>query len=134
YPLVEAFDPGLTLPRSWEWNLATEKAIAGRQVVSATYVGQNGFSLLRQEAEYRPNPDFSSDFLLTGNDARANYNALQLQYRRQVAGPLQALANYTWSHSLDNASNDVVAGFSSNVISGASDYASSDTDVRSSFS
>jgi hypothetical protein len=134
YPLVEAFDPALTLPHSWEWNLALEKSFAGSQVVSATYVGQHGASLLRQQAQYQPNPDFTSDFLLTGNFAWANYNALQLQYRRQVAGPLQALVNYTWSHSLDNASNDVVAGFSGNVISGASDYAASDTDVRSSFS
>jgi hypothetical protein len=42
--------------------------------------------------------------------------------------------NYTWAHSLDNASNDVVAGLSNAVISGASDHASSDFDVRHSFS
>jgi hypothetical protein len=132
YPTVEAFDPALALPRSWEWNLAMEKSL-GHQVVTATYVGQHGASLLRQQAQYQPNSNFTSDFLLNGNFAWANYNALQLQYRRQ-AGPLQALANYTWSHSLDNASNDVVAGFSGNVISAATDYASSDTDVRSSFS
>lgn len=134
YPAVEAFDPTLTLPRSWEWNLALEKSLAGRQVVSATYVGQHGASLLRERAQFQPNPRFASDFLLTGNDAWANYNALELQYRRQVKGPLQALVNYTWSHSLDNASNDVIAGFAGNVISGASDYASSENDVRSSFS
>lgn len=134
YPVVEAFDPALVLPRSSEWNLALEKSISGRQVVSATYVGQHGASLLRQLAQYRPNPNFSSEFLLNGNFAWANYHALQLQYRRQIAGSLQALVNYSWSHSLDNASNDVIAGFSGNVISGVSDYASSDTDVRSSFS
>ena len=134
YPVVEAFAPTLALPRSWEWNLAVEKSIANSQVVTATYVGQHGASLLRQQAQYQPNPDFLSDFLLNGNFAWSNYNALELQYRRQVTGPLQALLNYTWSHSLDNASNDVVAGFSGNVISGAADYASSNTDVRSSFS
>jgi len=47
---------------------------------------------------------------------------------------MQALLNYTWSHSLDNASSDVAVGLSNTVISAASDYASSDFDVRQSFS
>jgi hypothetical protein len=42
--------------------------------------------------------------------------------------------NYTYSHSLDNASNDVIAGLSNTVISAANDYASSDFDARHSFS
>jgi hypothetical protein len=134
YPVVEAFSPTLRLPRSWEWNTAIEKSIGDRQVVTGTYVGQHGDSLLRQQAQYQPNPNFASDFLLTGNTAWSNYNALQLQYRRPFSGGLQALVGYTWSHSLDNASDDVIAGFSGNVISAASDYASSSSDVRSSLS
>ena len=47
---------------------------------------------------------------------------------------MQALLNYSFSHSLDNASNDVVAGVSNTVISAANDYASSDFDARHSFS
>jgi hypothetical protein len=47
---------------------------------------------------------------------------------------LQALVNYTWSHSLDNASNDVVREVSSTVVSASKDYASSDFDARHSFS
>jgi len=47
---------------------------------------------------------------------------------------LNSQVNYTWSHSLDNASNDVVPGFSNTVFSAASDYASSNFDVRHSFS
>ena len=134
YPLVNAFSPGLELPRSWEWNVAVEKAFVEHQIVTATYVGQHGQNLLRQEAEYKPNPSFSSAFLLTDNSAWSNYNALQLQYRVSVANRLQALVNYTWSRSLDNSSSDVVAGASNTVISAASDYASSDFDVRQSFS
>ena len=134
YPLVNAFSPNLELPRSWEWNFAMEKAFSGHQIVTATYVGQHGQDLLRQEAEYRPNPSFSSAFLLTDNSAWSNYNALELQYRASLSGRLQALVNYTWSHSLDNSSSDVVAGASNTVISAADDYASSDFDVRQSFS
>lgn len=134
YDFTAGFTPNLKLPRSYQWNLALEKSFGRKQAVSATYVGQAGRDLLRQEALFQPNPNFSSEFLLTQNDARSNYNALQLQYRRSLSQHVQGLLNYTWSHSLDNASNDVVAGISNTVISGASDYASSDFDVRHSFS
>jgi len=111
-----------------------EKSFGSTQVISATYVGQAGRDLLRQEALYQPNANFLGEFLLNENDARSNYNALQVQYRRRLSAGLQALLNYTWSHSLDNVSNDVVTGQSNTVISAASDYASSDFDVRQSFS
>jgi hypothetical protein len=42
--------------------------------------------------------------------------------------------NYTWSHSLDSASDDIVNAVSNTVISAANDYASSSFDVRQSFS
>jgi hypothetical protein len=134
YLSVAGFSPDLALPRSYQWNVALEKSLGGTQVVSATYVGQAGRDLLRQKALFQPNSDFASDFLLTENDARSNYNALQVQYRRPVASGLQALFNYTWSHSLDNASDDVTIALSNTIISGENDYASSGFDVRHSLS
>ncbi len=136
YPSLDSFgfDPNLKLPRSYQWNVALEKSFGGRQAISATYVGQAGRDLLRQEALYLPNANFQGGFHLTRNDARSNYNAFQVQYRRPLSSRVQALLNYTYSHSLDNASNDVIAGLSNTVISAANDYASSDFDVRHSFS
>jgi hypothetical protein len=131
---VEAFAPNLNLPRSYQWNVALEKSFGGRQAVTLTYVGQTGRDLLRQQALFMPNPNFSSDFVSTQNDARSNYDALQVQYQRPVSARLQAILNYTWSHSLDNSSNDAVALLSHTTISGAKDYGSSDFDVRHSFS
>ncbi len=131
---VIGFSPDLKLPRSYQWNVALEKSFGNQQVLTATYVGQAGRDLLRQEAFYKPNSNFSGDFRVTLNDAHSNYNALQLQYRRPLASGLQALLNYTWAHSLDNASNDIVNAISNTVISAANDYASSDFDVRQSFS
>lgn len=131
---VVGYSPDLKLPRSYQWNVAVEKSFGGRQAISATYVGQAGRNLLRQEALFQPNSNFAGDFLLWREDAFSNYNALQLQYRRPLSSRLQALLNYTWSHSLDNASNDVVAGLSNTVISANSDYTSSDFDARQSFS
>ena len=132
--LTVGFRPDLKLPRSYQWNAALEKSFEGSQAISLTYVGQAGREQLRREALFKPNPSFAGDFLLTLNNAESNYNALQLQYRRPLSGSVQLLLNYTWSHSLDNASDDVVAGLGNTVISAANDYASSSFDVRHSFS
>jgi hypothetical protein len=131
---TQGFAPGLKVPRSYQWNVALEKSFGGQQALSLTYMGQAGRDLLRQEGISNPNANFLGSFVLTQNDARSNYNALQVQYRRPIAGRFQALLNYTWSHSLDNSSNDVVEAVSSAVVSAANDYASSDFDVRNSFS
>lgn len=132
--VITAFTPDLQLPRSYQWNVALEKSFGTKQVVSATYVGQAGRRLLRQEVLTPPNDNFLYPFEVTLNDSFSNYHALQIQYRRPLASGLQALLNYTWSHSLDNASDDIALALSNTVISGASDYASSGFDVRHSFS
>jgi hypothetical protein len=131
--LIFAFSPGLDLPRSYQWNLALEKSFLGKQAVSVTYVGQAGRDLLRRSALFRPNSNFTSLFFATANDARSNYNALQVQYRRPLSGSVQALLSYTYSHSLDNNSSDSVVGLSNTVISAGNDYASSDFDTRHNF-
>jgi hypothetical protein len=132
FPGAFGTSPNLKLPRSYQWNVALEKSLPANQVVTATYVGQAGRDLLRDTGYFRPNPNFTSSFFLTTNGAFSNYEALQLQYRKLVSSRLQGIVNYTLSHSLDNSSSDVVSG--ANAISAAGDYASSDFDVRQSFS
>lgn len=133
YPGAYGFSPNLVLPRSYEWNVALEKSLSTDQALSITYVGQAGRKLLRDVGYFQPNSNFQSYFYLTENNARSNYSAAELQYRRTLATRLKALASYTWSHSLDNSSSDVVSG-TNTVISAAKDYASSDFDVRQSLS
>jgi hypothetical protein len=134
FPFSEGFVNDLQVPRSYQWNVALEKSLGENQVLSATYVGQAGRRLFRQEGFFQPNANFSTNFLLTENTAQSNYHALQLQYRRPLSARIQALLNYTWSHSLDNSSDDSVSAYSHTVISAASDYANSTFDVRHSFS
>jgi len=131
---VQGFSPNLRLPRSYQWNVAIEKSFAGQQALAITYVGQAGRNLLRQEGLFQPNPNFLGAFLLTGNDARSNYNALQVQYRKPFSSRIQALLNYSYSHSLDSSSNDTIAAISNTVISSANDYGSSSFDSRHIFS
>lgn len=132
--IVNAISPNLKLPRSYQWNVAVEKSFRDAQAVTVTYVGQAGRDLLRTEGLGMPNPNFTGTFYLTNNSASADYQALEVQYRRPLAHGVQALLNYTFSHSLDNASNDTIDFVSSSVISAANDRASSDFDVRHSFS
>lgn len=135
YPVVvEGFSPDLEMPRSYQWNLALEKSF-GKQILTATYLGQAGRRLLREEFELAPNANFSFLFDVTGNRDTSDYDALQLQFRRPLARGLQVLANYTWSHSFDSSSLDAAGDLpSSSVISPQSTRGSSDFDVRHNFS
>jgi hypothetical protein len=133
YGLVQAVDPHLKLPRSYQWNVALEKSF-GSNALTFTYVGQAGRDVLRNEATFMPNANFSSAFQLSTNDARSNYTALQVQYRRPLMNRVQALVNYTYSHSLDNASDDVVSSVPGTILSAQNDYASSNFNVRHNFS
>ena len=131
---AQGFSQNLKLPRSYQWNVAIEKSFGGQQALSVTYVGQAGRDLLRQEGLGQPNANFVGAFLLTNNSALSNYHALQIQYRKPFSSRIQVLVNYSYSHSLDSASNDSIAAISSSVISSANDYASSSFDARHVFS
>lgn len=132
--VVNAITPSLKLPKSYQWNVALDKSVFGNQAITVTYVGQAGRDLLRTEGLGAPNANFTGSFDLTNNTASSDYNAVQVQYRRPLTNRIQALASYTYSHSLDNASNDTLILLSNAVISAANDRASSDFDVRHSFS
>lgn len=102
---IVAFDPELQLPRTHQWNVALEKSLSSNQTVSFTYVGAVGSQLLREDVLLNPNQNFTI-VRVTRNVAHSNYNAFQLQYSRRFSKGLQALASYTGSRSLDNASSD----------------------------
>jgi Carboxypeptidase regulatory-like domain/TonB dependent receptor len=128
-------NPHLKLPYTEEWNVAIEQALGNQQSFSATYAGAVGRRLLQSSAGFPPAlpPSFTSVGLLD-NTATSDYHALQLQFRRQLSHGLQALASYSWAHSIDTASAASV-GNPANVLAGTSgDRASSDFDIRHSFS
>ena len=127
--LIFAFSPKLKLPRVYQFNLAVEQALGASQTVSATYLGAIGRRLLRGERIVNPNPTFSS-VNVTTNSATSDYHAMQLQFQRRLARGWQALASYTWSHSLDIASNDSVFSAPEARLDPQLDRASSDFDMR----
>jgi len=129
---IQVADPHLKLPRTYQWNVALEQSLARSQSISVTYVGAAGRDLLRVVNLDNPNPDFQL-VQLTNNTARSYYNALQLKFQRRWSRQLQAVASYTYSHSIDNASTDAFANYLNTP--GGGDYQSvdrgnSDFDIR----
>jgi hypothetical protein len=130
---LSAFDPDLTLPFTVEWNLSAEQALGQEQTVSATYVGATGKHLIQTALLIFPNPNFREASLVT-NSASSDYQALQLQFTRRLNHGIQALASYTWSHSIDDASAGSAFGNAANALVpgqiGFANRGASDFDVR----
>jgi carboxypeptidase family protein/TonB-dependent receptor-like protein len=127
---LTGFDPELKLPYSLQWNVALEQSLSDRQAMSASYLGAVGRRLIQEQAAFAPAGSLRLATVLGGH-ATSDYHALQLQFRRQVSRGLQALAFYSWSHSIDESSSST--GQLQNA-GGAFNRGPSDFDVRHSFS
>jgi len=147
YPLVaQAAAPNLTLPYTYEFNVAVQQALGSRQSVTITYVGAAGRRLigavsadavtklgdllLGVPAVTVPlSPTFRERLIVYGNYARSDYHALQIQFQRQFHEGLGATASYTLGHSMDDASNfNAGAAFPLSVNRSDSDF-----DIRHTF-
>lgn len=125
---LPAFNPNLDLPYTMQWSLALEQSLGTKESVTASYIGSIGRRLIQTTIDANPNPNISSAMLLS-NQGTSDYDALQLQFKRQLSRGLQALASYTWAHSIDTASdgfsapNSVsVSGYSVNANRGPSNF------------
>src|SRR4029079_15141490 len=97
---IQVADPHLSLPRSYQWNIALEQSMGSGQSISLTYIGAIGRDLLRVTNLFNANPNFP--FVnVTDNSATSDYHALQLKFQRRLSHGLQATASYAFSHSID---------------------------------
>lgn len=122
---IYAFPPHLQLPYTLEWSASIEQALGRAQALTLSYVGSNArklmnYSKLNLESL---NPNFGT-IIYINNGLTSNYQGLQVQFQRSMSHGLQALASYTWSHSLDYGSDDLEL----QVVRGNSDF-----DVRNNF-
>jgi len=106
-----------------DYNMAVEQAFTNNFVMTISYVGTGGRHLpisintnstnvllpSGTTQAYLPFPDFtgSSDVLYEGI---SKYNALQTKLEKRVSHGLSFSANYTWSHSLDDAAEPLGGG------------------------
>ena len=105
--LIFAYPQHLQAPYTLEWNASLEQALSDHQSLSISYVGSDGRRLLQQQQLYLTpsNPNFGTVYYVpTG--VTSNYQALQVKFQRAVGHGVQALAAYTWSHSIDFGSNN----------------------------
>ena len=138
------FEPDIKLPRTYQWNFSVEQSLGVNQTLTASYVAAVGRKLLRQDTIWGTqfggtlNPAVfpaTAQVQVSRNTATSDYHALQAQFQRRLTKGLQALASYSWAHSIDIASND---SFNVNTpaarIDPRTDRGPSDFDVRHSFS
>ncbi|WP_047496954.1 TonB-dependent receptor [Terriglobus sp. TAA 43] len=111
--VVTGFDPNLRLPFSYQYSAAVEQGIDNHTTFTLGYVGSSGHRLLTRYQYYPAslgNTNFSSGgllYLIKGS-ASSGYNSLQAKVQRSVRKGLQLLGSYTWSHSIDNASSNLI--------------------------
>jgi hypothetical protein len=122
---VVSFPEHLQLPYTLQWNVSLQQALGNSQAITFSYIGANARRLvqLQQRSIKAINPNFSTiEFVQPG--VTSNYQALQVAFQRTVSRGIQALASYTWSHSIDFGSSDSALP----AIRGNSDF-----DVRNNF-
>ena len=120
---VFAVDPNLRTPYIQNYNLNIQRELFRNGVLEVGYVGSHGTKLFRYRDINQPvNPSVSSarpfdngPFAPSGGTffyvnqlettAISNYNALQTSFSVRERRGFSAQINYTWSHSIDNASD-----------------------------
>ena len=132
FSTVRVFEPNFKLPLTAQWNVSVEQSLGASQTLSTSYVGAAGRRLLRSELLLNPNPNFQQVFVATDN-ASSDYHALQVQFQRRLSKRFQAMAAYTWSHSIDINSNDSFNNAPAERYDPRLDRGPSDFDVRHSF-
>ena len=111
---VDAVDPHLRLPVTYEWNAAFQRELSANQSITATYVGAYGQNLLRHDGIVPPGSVFaggSGYVLATHGNGYSHYNAMQLQFMRRMAHGLQAMVSYSLAKSKDLGSADIGSGY-----------------------
>ncbi len=107
YNFIYYPDNQIVPPSAIQWNVSLEQAVGEKQSVTIGYVASQGQKLTHYQRYNlsKINPLFV-DVYLYQNGPGSNYNSLQVKYQRQMVHGLQALASYTWAHTIDWASTD----------------------------
>jgi hypothetical protein len=137
YPRLFAYSDSYKLPYTLQYNVAIEQPLGRDNALSLTYVGANGRRLARIESlrsQVLQNPNFTRIDYVT-NRASSDYNGLQVQFKRRFAHGLQALLAYTWSKSLDTASDESITNLQAPSLKAdpSADRGPSSFDIRHGF-
>ncbi|HEY3039471.1 MAG TPA: TonB-dependent receptor [Pyrinomonadaceae bacterium] len=101
------------------WNFNLQQQLGNNSVLEVAYVGSKGTKLLTardinqpqptalpRALPFVPRPDPRFDDIdLLESRANSNYNSLQARFQQRLFRGLTSLVSYTWSKSIDDASN-----------------------------
>ncbi|MEG9437803.1 TonB-dependent receptor [Edaphobacter sp. HDX4] len=123
---VYGFPAHLQLPYTLQWSAAIEQGLGRSQSLTISYVAAAGRRLVGERLLIPGtlNPNLAATIYYFSGNLTSNYQSLQTRFQRSIAQGVQALASYTWSHSIDYGSTGQSLPFS---------RASSDYDLRNNF-
>jgi outer membrane receptor protein involved in Fe transport len=103
--VFSAPDPKLRLPYVHEMNVAFEQSLGTQQAVTLTYAGAIGRHLFVTDVfPAGSSTNLTNGYAVITNQGSSDYHSLQALFRRRLTHGLQAMASYTWSHSVDTGS------------------------------
>jgi hypothetical protein len=129
----------IKVPIYYKWSLEVQQALGWRTTLSLMYVGNHGTheeisngavnafccnaangSVIGALPSFANLPTTEPDMRFgqvtnVQNIANSNYNGLTASLNHSFAGGLQFQANYTWSHALDEISNNSLSPFGVNT-------------------
>jgi hypothetical protein len=130
--------PRPSIPYSMEWNFGIEQQLTQTLVLGAHYVGSGSRHQFLQPlansatvpgpgpiSARQPFPQYGGPIPWDYNEGTANYHALQVKLKQELAGGLYYLLSYTYGKSMDLAS-DPQADTITNFYNLAQDYGPSD--------
>jgi hypothetical protein len=110
-----AFDRDLRTAYLQHWNLNVQRQVGATRVLEVGYVGSKGTRLLTARDINQPRPSaaplnlrplpFFDDITMLESRGNSVYHSLQARFQQRLSRGVTALAAYTWSKSIDDASS-----------------------------
>ena len=148
-PLLFSVDPKLATPYMQQWHLSVQQELPGNSILEITYAGSKGTRLFTffngnqsaatadstiPNAPRRPVPSIDSAINWFRSSGKSNYHSLQVRAEKRFSGGISLLTTYTWSHSIDIASNANLGAQNNSDFRDfrfpQAEYGNSDFDVR----
>jgi hypothetical protein len=150
-PFLDVIDPHLKTPLMQQWHLSSEFELPLSTSLEISYAGSRGSRLYTfypsanqaapttdptiALAPRRPQPALGdTSVTLLRTDGTSRYNALQVHIEHRSDDGFSYLLSYTWSHSLDTASNASLPSQNNGAFRWTAhpewEYGNSDFDVR----
>ena len=153
-PNVDSYIGNFKTPRYQEYSLQIEQQLDDKSSFTLAYVGNHGINIpitnypnaFSGVAGLAGTP-YSGNFATVAevySGAVSNFNGLTASYQRRMTYGFTLSASYTWSHSMDDVSNNGVIGTPYNGLTSiqyqinplclaCSNYGNADYDIRNSF-